>query len=267
MAPRTVKSKALDTTLQQLKAMFGDNAVIHLSDVPAHNVIPTGIPELDTALGIGGIPKGRIVEIHGPEAAGKSALALHIAKQVPATLYIDADHGLTPANYDSVNVLSVDTLEDALNACKIAAPAFDVIIIDTVAALPTKMELTEDIGEYPQQPQAKILSSALPRLVGLLAKHGCTLILVNQIRENPGIYFGNPEKATGGRALKHFATVCLEVRRLENIRTATAIGKAETVGQRVRISIQKNKCASPFRSATVDLFYGSGLSPTKPPSA
>lgn len=256
-------SRALERALSSLNKMYGPNTVIRLGDLPtpADNIIPAGIESLDAALGIGGIPKGRIVEIFGPDGAGKTALALQLAAQVPTVLYIDADHGLSPCMTWSLSnwhngfyLLSVDTLEDALQACLCAAPAFDLIVIDTLAALPTEEDGRCDLSEsYRTNPTARILARALPLLSASLAKSGCTLVLVNQVRERPGVVYGNPEHAPGGHALKHYAAMRLDVRRINTIREGQ-----EITGQQIRVNVVKNKCAPPFRTAILDLRYRDG---------
>lgn len=259
-----MKNKALECTVSSLNKMYGPGAVMPLGDLPtpSDNIIPTGIESLDTALGIGGIPKGRIVEIFGPESAGKTALALQIANQVKTVLYIDADHGLSPYTtwalrnrHKGFYLLSVDTLEDTLSACLHAAPGFDMIVIDSLAALPTREDLRCEMSGYVQiNPPARILAHALPQLAGSLAKSGCTLILVNQMREKVGMMYGNPEKTPGGRALKHYESMRLEVR----LTGTTKKGRGVT-GQQMRVSVLKNKCAAPFRTANLELDYKSGI--------
>lgn len=179
----------------------------------------TGNPQLDAALGIDGLPMGKIVEIYGPDYTGKTSLALQIAHQVDNALYIDADYGLNPNDAKGLYLAHPDTLEDALRIVEIAAPAFDVVVIDTLTALPTKAEMANPLGTELRFPPARQLSHALPRLVHLLARTGCTLVVVNQTRETTGIVYGNPEHSTGGRALKCFAAVRLEVR-ADSIRVA-----------------------------------------------
>ena len=249
------QNRSLQWTVDFIKRNFGTSCICTASALPSLSVLPTGLPDLDEALGIGGIPRGKIVEIHGPDAAGKTALALHIAQMVQTAVYIDADHGLTPAQMaacEGVHFLSVETLEDALTVIMKAATACDVIVIDTLTALPAKVELLEPIGTY-QGAVAKILSAAFPQLVIQLAKTGCTLVIVNQIRKPPVIY-GNPEKVTGGCALRHYAAMRLDVRCAEYI-----MEKKVVTGQRIRIKTVKNKCAAPMKEIRLDLLYDGSL--------
>ena len=249
------KKMALEQALDNIRARFGPNSIMRLGDlpVPSEDVIPTGLPDLDAVFGIGGVPKGRIIEVYGPESSGKTALALHIARQAPNALYLDADHGLVPWLCEGLHMLTVDTLEDALEAVRVAAPAFDVIVIDTLAALPMMEDTVTDL--HMRKCPANLLSRALPVLTAELANSGCTLVVVNQLRDIPGVMYGNPEKTTGGRALKFYASVRLGIRRIEMLKE-----KSEIVGQRVRIRCVKNKVAPPFREAVLDLWYdGRGL--------
>lgn len=216
--------------------------------------IQTGLVGLNAALGIGGIPKGRIVEIHGDAGAGKTALALHLAHQVPTALYIDADYGLTPAQGAGLYMARPDTLEDALGICETAAPAFNMIVIDSIPALPARSNLEIGISDCyasdARSTTARILTRALPRLLRTLNGYGCTLVLVTQVRENPEDVGGNPKFALGGRALKHYASVRLEVVNAGNVREKNVV-----VGQRVRIRVVKNKCGPEQRMALALLRY------------
>ena len=255
------RARALETAIASMEGMFGSSVIRRAGELPPPAVMPTGLPELDAALGIGGIPKGRIVEIYGPESAGKTALALQIAKQAQAALFIDAEHALSPAllnGCEGLHILSLESLQDVLQAVLAAAPAFDVIVLDTLTALPTQEDLRRDIGEYSRKnPTAKVLSSVLPRISAALAKNGYTLLVVNQMREAPGVLFGNPERIPGGHALKHYASMRLDLRRIEPLRESQ-----DVTGQRIRVKVVKNKCAAPFKEATLDLIYGSGYQVT-----
>lgn len=228
---------------------------------PPVELVPSGIPQLDVA--IGGIPRGRIIEIHGNEGSGKTALALHLAQQLGGpVLYIDADHGLSPyiLGEQELYLLDVPSLEDALDACWTAAVGgFAAIVLDSVAALPTNEDLRESInGKYPlRERQAQVMAKALPALVGVLHGTGCTLILVNQMREKPGIVYGNPYYPTGGKAIGYFAALRLETRRIEQIKPA----REEATGQVMRVDVRKCKYGTPGVCAVVSLIYGEGLTP------
>ena len=251
------KEKALKLVKYRLCACFGPSAVMPAGELMPPAVMSTGIPELDAVLGVGGIPMGKIVEIYGPDGAGKTALALHIAKQAQNAMYIDADHGLSPvqlADCENLYLLAVDKLEDALQAVIDAAPAFDVIVLDTLTALPTKIALSMEMGDFENGATAKLLSRALPRLISTLDKNGCTLVIVNQLRTNSTITFGNPEKVPGGNALKHYAAMRLDVRRVDFVKIGGKI-----TGQKIRIKAVKNKCAAPMRETVIPLIYGVGL--------
>ena len=257
--------KALNTATRFITFHYGNTALRPLSAFPsqAQHVIPTGLPELDAALGIGGIPKGRIVEIYGPDSSGKTALALQIVRQLQQqgvpSLYIDAEHGLSPMmlhGIDMLYALNVDTIEDALQACIRAAPAFGVVIIDTLAAMLTRESRDLTIGEHENRPLSKVLARHLPRLFPSLQKSGCTLILLNQIRDRVGALYGDPTTTPGGRALRYYATLRLEVRRIEYVRH-----NGKIAGQRVRLKITKNSYAAPYRSADANLIYGKGFIP------
>lgn len=231
--------------------------------LPEQEIVSTGLPQLDAALG-GGIPRGKIVEIHGSESSGKTALALHLAHQLPGpTLYVDADHGLSPYMLHGAGELyqlDVDTLEKTLDACLLAAGSgtFGSIVIDTIAALPTNEDMGGSINDRywgQRERQAKVMSKALPILAPFLHHTGCTLILVNQLREKPGVLYGNPERTTGGKAIGFYAALRLDTRRCE----AIAEG-AHITGQLMRVRVTKNKLAPPGREAKVPLIYGEGLS-------
>lgn len=257
------KSTALNASTAYLFREFGPTVIQRACDLPPLEVIPTGLPGLDTATEIGGIPKGRIVEITGHEGAGKSALAIRLAQQVHSVLYIDADCGLSARTtwelvnwHDGFYLLSVDTMEDALQACLYAAPAFDMIVIDTLAALPTREELSSSLEECYclRDSQAKVLSKMLPRLQLSLSKSGCTCVMVNQLRERPGVMMGNKEYSTGGRALKHYSSMRFDVCRTSNIIEGEVI-----TGQRVRVRVEKNKCSAAYKSADIELRYTIGV--------
>lgn len=273
MRKETGKEQDLQMALTKLARKHGANIVTHLSTITpqAENIISTGINQLDHALDIGGIPKGRIVEISGPEMAGKTALALHIAKQIQKdspVLYIDAERSLSPALINGSGIKpdnfyllkNVDTLEDVLEVCRYAAPAFGAIVIDTVSALPTKglkeMDM-EDLIIGTVDNCAQKLSIALPILVKCMANSGCTLILISQLREKLGVMFGSPEFVLGGRAIKHYASMRLDVRRIETLRYGRY--GSRVIGQRIRIKVTKNKFGAPDKESEVDIIYGEGM--------
>lgn len=208
------KAQALKHVIDSLNWRYGEGSVCTARELcPAYwRVLSTGNPDLDSALGTDGVPAGKIVEIYGPEYTGRTSLALQIARQADNALYIDADHGLSPKDAEGLYLARVDTLEDALRMVEIAAVGFNMVVIDTLTALPTRAETEKAIGDFSAEPQSKVLSRCLPRLLGVLARNKCTLVLVNQIREKSGICYGNPEHSTCGRAVKCFASVCLDVR-------------------------------------------------------
>lgn len=256
----TQNAAALQHAISSININYGSCAIRRAGELPRQEAIATGLPELDAALGVGGIPKGKIVEIYGPEAAGKTEFALHIASMAQSALYIDADHGLVSARlsgYDGLHLLSVDTLEEALQVIKIAAESFDIIVVDTLTALPTRQELIMSMGESARGAAAKILAAALPRLTTQLAKTGCALVIVNQTRTAPVLY-GDPVCVPGGCALKHYAAMRAEIRRIEILKED---GRA--VGQRIKIKLSKNKCAVPMREVRLDLRFGAGLYPVR----
>ena len=236
------------------------------------SVIPTGMTELDDALGIGGIPRGRVIEIYGEADSGKSALALHIARRsYGRALYIDADHHLSKSmlwasdiDPGALYLFHAETLEDALDVCKLAAPAFDVIVIDSLPALPTIAEIrrTNDmLMTYPirNDTQAAVLSRALPRLMPTLHTTGCTLIVINQLRSKPGVVYETPDYSTGGNALKYYSAVRLETHRREPIREYATCNGGKTIGQRLAVRVVKNKCAAPGRRAEIYWGYERGF--------
>lgn len=229
--------------------------------LPPQEVVSTGLPQLDAAIG-GGIPRGRIVEIYGNPDSGKTALALHMAQQLPGpTLYVDADHGLSPyiVKGRDLYLLDILSLEDTLDACLIAARsgAFGTIVIDTLAALPTKEDLENSINDAVplRERQARVMSRALPILAGVLHNTGCTLILVNQLREKPGIMYGNPEYPTGGKAVGYYAALRLQTARYESIKAAATV-----TGQKLMVKVMKCKYAAPGNRAIANLIYSEGLS-------
>lgn len=266
------KEQDLQVELSKLSKKYGSNIVTKLSSITPQkeNITSTGIEQLDEVLGIGGIAKGSIVEISGPEMAGKTALALHIAKQIQKEnpiLYIDADHSLSPSMIngsgiepDNFYILkNVDTLEDVMEVCRYAAPAFGAIIIDTVSALPTRTLRNTKIRNITGicDDCAQKLSMTIPILVNCLSKSGCTLIMLNQLREKLGVLFGSPELVLGGRAVKYYSSLRLDVRRTETLRRNWHGSKV--IGQRIRIKVIKNTYGAPFRESEVDIIYGEGM--------